>query len=577
VDLQSFRLLKKEAIMSSSAIALPVRTETSELRTIIVASSLGTIFEWYDFFLYASLSAIIAKQFFSGVNPAAAFIFALLAFSAGFVIRPFGALFFGRIGDLVGRKYTFLVTIIIMGAATFAVGLLPSYASMGIAAPVLVIVLRLLQGLAVGGEYGGAVVYVAENAPNGQRGFFTSFIQITPACGLLLSLIIILGLRGVMSEADFTEWGWRIPFLLSAFLLVISIWIRLGMTETPAFQRMKQEGKQSAAPLSEAFATWANAKITLIALFGGVAGQAVVWQTAQLYTMFFLTRTLGVDAMSANLLVGAMLLVSAPLFIFFGWLSDKVGRKPIILIGCALAAITYFPLFGALAQFANPALVAAQAAAPIVVVADPQECSFQFNPVGTAQFTTSCDVAKSLLAGRGINYSNEAAPQGSTAQVKIGPDIIDSVNVATSGPDAKEKVAAFTKQVSERLRAAKYPSAADQSAMNKPMVLAVLIVLVIYGTMVFGPIAAQLAELYPTRIRYSGVSLPYHIGNGWFGGLLPTIAFAIVAANGNIYAGLWYPISVAVMTFVVGLLFMPETRDRDIFADLEGAERRQGH
>jgi hypothetical protein len=553
--------------MSSIAIPISVPGETSELRKIIVASSLGTIFEWYDFFLYASLSAVIARQFFSGVNPATAYIFALLAFSAGFVIRPFGALFFGRLGDLVGRKYTFLVTIVIMGLSTFIVGLLPNYEAIGIAAPLLLITLRLLQGLAIGGEYGGAVVYVAEHAPNGRRGFYTSFIQITPACGLLLSLIVILGLRAFMTEPSFAQWGWRIPFLLSAVLLVISVWIRLRMSETPAFQKMKEEGKRSTAPLSEAFGTWDNAKITLIALFGGAAGQAVVWQCAQLYTLFFLTRTLGVEATAANLLVGAMLLVSVPLFILFGWLSDNIGRKPVILTGCLLAVATYFPLFGALARYANPELVAAQNAAPVVVFADPRECSFQFNPVGTSQFTSSCDIAKSLLASKGVSYTNEAAPAGSVARIRIGTETIESVKVTGNGAPIKAQIDNFTSAVSEKLRAFHYPAAADTAKMNQPMILAILIVLVIYGTMVFGPIAAQLAELFPTRIRYSGVSLPYHIGNGWFGGLLPATAFAIVAATGDIYAGLWYPIVIAAMTFVVGLLFMPETKDRDIVSE----------
>jgi MFS family permease len=559
--------------MSSITIPFAVSRETPDLRKIIIACSLGTIFEWYDFFLYASLSTIVARQFFSGVNPTTAYIFALLAFSAGFVVRPFGALFFGRIGDIAGRKYTFLVTIIIMGLSTFIVGLLPSYESIGIAAPLLLISLRLLQGLAIGGEHGGAVVYVAEHAPNGQRGFYTSFIQITPACGLLMSLIVILGLRAFMTESFFDQWGWRVPFLLSSVLLVISVWIRLKMSETPAFQKMKEEGKRSAAPLSEAFGTWDNAKITLIALFGGTAGQAVVWQSAQLYTLFFLTRTLGVEATAANLLVGAMLLVSVPLFIFFGWLSDNIGRKPVILTGCLLAVVTYFPLFGALARYANPELVAAQEAAPVVVVADPRECSFQFNPVGTSHFTSSCDIAKSLLANKGISYTNEMAPAGSVARIRIGAETIESVKVAAEGAPAKPQIDNFGRIVSEKLRAFHYPAAADTARMNQPMILAILIVLVIYGAMVFGPIAAQLAELFPTRIRYSGVSLPYHIGNGWFGGLLPATAFAIVAATGDIYAGLWYPVVIAAMTFVVGLLFMPETKDRNI---IEAGEEQPG-
>ncbi len=539
---------------------------TAEERKVVIASSLGTIFEWYDFFLYGSLSVYIARHFFSGVNPTAAFIFALLAFAAGFLIRPFGALYFGRIGDLVGRKYTFLVTILLMGLATFFVGLLPGYAAIGIAAPVLLITLRLIQGLAIGGEYGGAVAYVAEHSPAGRRGYYTSFIQITPAVGLLLSLIVIVGLRIYLGEEAFGDWGWRLPFLLSVILLGISVWIRIKLQESPAFEKIKEEGKQSKSPIREAFGTWENAKITLIALFGGVAGQAVVWQTAQLYTLFFLTQTLRVDVMTTNVMVGIMLAIAAPLFIFFGWLSDKVGRKPIIMAGCLLAALTHFPLFAALSYYANPDLVRAQQQAPVTVIADPRECSFQFNPVGTSQFTTSCDIVKSLLTRSGVSYRNETGSPGTLAKVKIGDKVIDAVD-GKPGPDTKQRVEAFTKQVTAALRAVGYPASADPEKMNRPMMLVILIVLVLYGTMVFAPIAAQLVELYPTRIRYTGVSLPYHIGNGWFGGLLPTTTFAIVAATGDMYSGLWYPVSIAALTFVVSLLFMPETKDRDIFAD----------
>lgn len=535
---------------------------TSEQKRVIVASSLGTIFEWYDFFLYASLTVHLAQHFFSGVNPTAGFILALLAFAAGFLVRPFGALVFGRLGDLVGRKYTFLVTILIMGMATFFVGLLPSYETIGIYAPFLLVLMRLVQGLAIGGEYGGAVVYVAEHAPDNRRGFFTSFIQITPACGLLLSLIVIFGVRLLIGETAFAAWGWRIPFLLSVVLLGISVFIRLKMNESPVFQKMKEEGRQSKAPLAEAFGTWSNVKISLVALFGGVAGQAVVWQTAQLYTLFFLTQTLGVDANTTNLLVGAMLVIAIPMFIFFGWLSDKVGRKPIILLGCLLAATTYFPLFGYLAHYANPELVAAQARAPVVVVADPGNCSFQFNPVGVSAFTSSCDIAKSLLVRKGISYRNEEAKAGEAAKVRIGEQTFDSIE--SRGPETEAAVTAFKQAVSDALSEAGYPAKADSEKMNRPMMLLILVVLVVYGTMVYGPIAAQLVELFPTRIRYSGISLPYHIGNGWFGGLLPTIAFAIVAATGDIYSGLWYAVGVSLMTALVCLVFMPETKDRDI-------------
>jgi MFS family permease len=560
--------------MSSISLAATAEREASQLNKIILACSLGTIFEWYDFFLYASLASIIAKQFFSAVNPTASFIFALLAFSAGFVVRPFGAIFFGRFGDLAGRKFTFLITIVLMGLSTFGVGLLPAYEKAGMLAPIVLIALRLIQGLAIGGEYGGAVVYVAEHAPKGRRGFYTGFVQTTPALGLLLSLIIILGLRQTMSEAVFADWGWRLPFLGSALMLAFSIWLRMEMSETPAFIKMAEDGKRSPAPLVETFGTWKNAKMMLIALFGGAAGSAVVWQTAQLYTLFFLTRTLGVEMITANILIGVMLVASAPMFVFFGWLSDYVGRKPIILIGCLLAALTYFPLFKAMARYANPEMVAAQLAAPVTVIADPKSCSFQFNPAGTSQFTTSCDVAKSLLASKGISYSNEPAFSGAVAKIRIGAEEIDAVEA--TGPDAKARIEAFSSTVLAKLRAAQYPAAADPATMNKPMVEVILLVLVAYGSMVFGPVAVQLAELFPTRVRYSGVSFPYHVGNGWFGGLLPAVAFAIVAATGDIYSGLWYPIVIASLAAFISLIFMPETRGKDIYADLYDANAPRG-
>ncbi|GGG27297.1 MFS transporter [Chelatococcus composti] len=537
-----------------------------EEKKVIFASSLGTIFEWYDFYLYGSLSAIIAAQFFSGVNPTAGFIFALMAFAAGFAVRPFGALVFGRLGDLVGRKYTFLVTIVLMGMSTFIVGILPSYATWGLLAPVILIVLRLVQGLALGGEYGGAATYVAEHAPQGRRGYYTSFIQTTATLGLFLSLIVILGTRTYVGEEAFAAWGWRIPFLISIVLLGISIWIRLQLQESPAFKQMKEEGTQSKAPLTEAFGTWKNAKVALLALFGSTAGQAVVWYTGQFYALFFLTQTLKVDAATANILIALSLAIGTPFFIVFGWLSDKIGRKPIILGGCLIAAITYFPLFNGLTKFANPDLAAAQASAPVTVIADPSECSFQFNPVGTAQFRSSCDIAKSFLARNSVNYSNEAAPAGTIARVKVGDQVIASFDgKAVDDAAFKEQSAAFNAKLTEMIRAAGYPAKADPAKMNTVAIVAILTLLVIFVTMVYGPIAAQLVELFPTRIRYSGMSLPYHIGNGWFGGFLPTTAFAMVAATGDIYYGLWYPIAIALMTFVIGLLFVPETKDRDIF------------
>ncbi|MAB13667.1 MFS transporter [Parvibaculum sp.] len=540
---------------------------TREERRVIFASSLGTVFEWYDFYLYGSLAAIISVQFFSGVNPTAGFIFALLAFAAGFAVRPFGALVFGRLGDLVGRKYTFLITITIMGLSTFIVGLLPNYATIGMAAPVILIALRLAQGLALGGEYGGAAIYVAEHAPTHKRGNYTSWIQTTATMGLFLSLLVILGVRLSMDGASFESWGWRIPFILSIILLGISVWIRVQLNESPLFKKMKEEGTLSKSPIKESFGKWPNLKIVLIALLGLTAGQAVVWYTGQFYALFFLTRILKVDGQTANLLIAGALLLATPFFIVFGSLSDRIGRKPVILAGCLIAALSYFPIFTALTHFANPALETAQREAPVVVVADPAECSFQFNPVGTASFTSSCDVAKSALAKDGIPYSNEAAPAGAAAIVKVGDAELASFDATQDG--AADRRAAFTATLKTVLRDAGYPKAADPARINYTMVVALLFMLVLLVTMVYGPIAAALVELFPTRIRYTSMSLPYHIGNGWFGGFLPTVSFAIVAATGNVYSGLWYPVIIAAMTFVIGLLFLPETKDRELHPEEE--------
>jgi hypothetical protein len=542
----------------------PAELPARDVRRVILASSLGTVFEWYDFYLYGSLAAIISRQFFSGVNPTAAFIFALLAFAAGFAVRPFGALVFGRLGDLVGRKHTFLVTIVLMGASTFLVGVLPSYASIGIAAPVALIVLRLLQGLALGGEYGGAATYVAEHAPHGRRGAYTAWIQTTATLGLFLSLLVILGLRLALGHEAFEAWGWRIPFLLSLVLLGISVWIRLTLAESPVFRRMKAEGTQSRAPLTESFARWGNLRLVLLALFGLTAGQAVVWYTGQFYTLFFLQQTLKVDAQAANVLVATSLLVGTPFFVVFGALSDRIGRKPIILAGCALAALTYFPLFRALTHYANPALERAQREAPAVVEAWPDDCSVQFNPVGTARFTSSCDVAKAALVSRGVPYANVALGAPGVATVRVGARPV--VAYDGTAPDAAASRARFDAELSGVLAEARYPAAADPAEVNRPMVVLLLSILVLYVTMVYGPIAAMLVEFFPTRIRYTSMSLPYHIGNGWFGGFLPTTTFAIVAATGDIYSGLWYPVAVATMTFVIGLLFVRETKDVDISA-----------
>ncbi|MGD9767825.1 MAG: MFS transporter [Pseudolabrys sp.] len=551
---------------TATAATAQVRPMTKEEKRVIIASSAGTVFEWYDFYLAGSLAANISANFFSGVNPTAGFIFTLLGFAAGFAVRPFGALFFGRLGDLIGRKYTFLVTMTIMGIATFVVGLLPGYATIGILAPIGFIACRLLQGLALGGEYGGAATYVAEHAPQGRRGYYTSWIQTTATVGLFLSLLVILGLRLSMSPEAFAAWGWRVPFLISIILLAVSIWIRLSLQESPAFAKIKAEGKGSKAPLSEAFGQWKNAKVALLALLGGTAGQAVVWYCGQFYALFFLTQTLKIDGTTANILIAASLLIGTPFFIFFGWLSDRVGRKPIIMAGCLIAALAYFPLFGALAKFGNPDLVAAQERAPVTVTADPSKCSFQFNPVGTASFTTSCDVVKSFLARNSVNYHNETAPTGTLASIKIGNNTIQGVDLTgLPAAEAKAKSDALTKQMTDAIRAAGYPAAANPAKINHVMMVVILTILVIFVTMVYGPIAAMLVELFPTRIRYTGMSLPYHIGNGWFGGFLPPTAFAIVAATGDIFSGLWYPIAIAAMTFVIGMLFLPETKDRDIF------------
>jgi MFS family permease len=542
------------------------RAMTPEERKVILASSLGTVFEWYDFYLYGTLAAVIAKQFFAPLSPTAQFIMTLLAFAAGFAVRPFGAIVFGRLGDLIGRKYTFLITITIMGMSTFLVGLLPSYATWGVVAPVVLIALRLLQGLALGGEYGGAATYVCEHAPPGRRGAYTSWIQTTATVGLLLSLVIIVICREEMSTDVFNDWGWRIPFWVSFFLLLISVWIRLSLAESPAFQRIKEQGKMSKAPLTESFARWGNLKIVLLALLGGTAGQAVVWYTGQFYALFFLTQTMKVDGLTANVLIGLSLVIGTPFFIVFGALSDRIGRKKIIMAGCLLAVLTYFPLFKMLTHYGNPALEAAQAKAPAVVVADPDTCAVQFNPVGTSKFTQPCDIAKSTLATSSVSYSNESAPAGTPVVVKFGDKTIAFADIATANPDAAKASAEFRKAITDSIKEAGYPTKADPEQMNKPMMVVILTILVVYVTMVYGPIAAMLVELFPTRIRYTSLSLPYHIGNGWFGGFLPATSFAIVAATGNIYNGLWYPIIVAAMTFVIGTLFLPETKDRDIYA-----------
>ena len=572
-------------------------------KKVIFASSLGTVFEWYDFYLYGSLAAIIAKQFFSGLDEGSAFIFALLAFAAGFIVRPFGALVFGRLGDMIGRKYTFLVTIVIMGLSTFIVGLLPNYATIGVAAPVILIFLRLLQGLALGGEYGGAATYVAEHAPQGRRGEYTAWIQTTATLGLFLSLMVILGTRTLIGEEAFADWGWRVPFLVSVIMLGISVYIRLSMNESPAFQKMKSEGKTSKAPLSESFGQWKNLKIVILALFGLVMGQAVVWYTGQFYALFFLTQALKVDGPTANIMVAASLIIGTPFFILFGILSDKIGRKPIIMAGVLIGALSFFPAFKMLTEAANPDLAKAQANAKVTVTADPAECSFQFNPTGTVKFTSSCDIAKQRLASASVSYENIVAPAGTQATIKVGdtevkvkytPEDIAAAKakaeaklaeVSAASPVDDKAVAAAKKSVADlsnektasgamltanlgaALKAAAYPAKADMAKFDKVKVILILSFLVLLVTMVYGPIAAMLVELFPTRIRYTSMSLPYHIGNGWFGGLMPTTAFAIVAQTGNMYNGLWYPVIIASVTFVIGMVLIKETKDVDIYAD----------
>jgi MFS family permease len=571
-------------------------------RKVIFASSLGTAFEWYDFYLYGSLTAYIAAQFFSPLSETARFLAALLAFAAGFIVRPFGALVFGRVGDLVGRKYTFLVTITLMGASTFLVGLLPSYGwfqdnlGAGFLAPTILIALRVVQGLALGGEYGGAATYVAEHAPANKRGLFTGWIQTTATGGLLLSLIVILIIRLSMGDSTFAAWGWRLPFLISVFLLGISVWIRMQLAESPAFVRMKEEGSGSKAPLAEAFLQWKNLKIALIALFGMVAGEAVVWYSGQFYALLYLTKVLRIDLTTASILLAIALAIGMPFYVIFGGLSDKIGRKWIMLLGFLLAAVFYQPIFKAITHYGNPALEKALAESAVTVTADPADCSLQFDPVGTAKFTSSCDVAKNFLASGSVAYTNQAAPAGTPASVKIGDAVVSYVS--TAGLDAAAaaaKKAEFTTALFKALKDHNYPvvekqtpaknpdgtpaknadgtdktttsylmAPADLNAMNKPMLVVMLLVLVLLVTLVYGPMAAALVELFPTRIRYSGMSLPYHIGNGWFGGLVPFVVFAMVAASGDLYYGLWYPIVVAALTFIIGLIFVPETKDRDL-------------
>ena len=542
---------------------------TPEETRVVIASSLGTVFEWYDFYLYGALAAIIARQFFSALDAGSAFLFALLAFAAGFLVRPLGAVLFGRLGDMIGRKYTFLVTMLVMGLATFAVGLLPGYASIGVAAPLLLIGLRLLQGLALGGEYGGAAVYVAEHAPQHRRGAYTAWIQTTATLGLLMALLVVMGVRALLGEDAFADWGWRIPFLVSIALLAVSVWIRLSLAETPAFQRMKARGRASRAPVREAFGTWKTLRLALLALLGLTAGQAVVWYTGQFYALFFLTQQLKVEAATAQLLLALALLLGTPLFIVFGALSDRVGRKPVILLGCVLAAATYFPAFQALTVAANPALAQAQARNQVVIEASPWGCSFQFNPTGATRYTSPCDLAKQVLAAHSVSYHTEPAEgESAAAVVRIGTQrIVLEPATGMTGMQARERERTFRSAVAQALQVAGYPEHADPQAIDRLRVVAILWYLMLLVTMVYGPLAAALAEMFPTRIRYTAMSLPYHIGNGWFGGMLPPMAFAIVAQTGNMYSGLWYPVLIAGVGAFIGALWLRETRGVDMYAE----------
>lgn len=532
---------------------------------VIIASSVASVFEWFDFFLYGALAVIISRNFFSSVNETTSFVLALLAFAAGFAVRPFGAVVFGFFGDLLGRKNTFLVTLALMGVATFCVGLLPTYQQIGAAAPWILVALRMLQGLSVGGVYGGAATYVAEHVDSRRRGFFTSWIQITATVGMALSLTVIFATRTIVGEEHFNQWGWRVPFLLSILLLGLTIWIQMRLSESPVYLEMKASGKASKQPLTDAFGNWTNVRLILIALFGSMVGQAVIWYAAQFYVFFFMERILKVDAALTNVLVAVALVISTPLYVFFGWLSDRIGRRPVILGACLLAALTYFPLFKALTAAANPAMARAVATAPVTVLADTRECTFQFDPIGTAKFSSSCDIARSYLARAGVSYTTEASAPGSVAQLRVGEQVLESFRgEALSGAELKARRADWEKQAAALVADSGYPLTAARDQINVPMVLLILVVLMGFSAMVYGPMAALLTELFPAKVRYTSMSLPYHLGTGWFGGFLPPVAFAIVAATGNIYSGLWYPLIGAVVTLICGVLLLPETKGRDL-------------
>ncbi|MDP3403958.1 MAG: MFS transporter [Brevundimonas sp.] len=535
------------------------------LRTVVGASAAGTAFEWYDFFIFGSLTAVIASHFYADVGEATGYILALLTFGVGFVVRPLGALVFGWFGDRTGRKKTFLVTITLMGVATVGIGLLPDYEAIGIAAPILLIVLRILQGFALGGEYGGAVIYVAEHSPAPKRGYLTGWIQTTAALGLIGALTVILTTRAIVGETAFNEWGWRIPFVLSIFLLIISLWIRLKLNESPAFRKMEAEGGARRAPFRESFLTWKNGRFVLLALFGIMIAQGAVWYCGYFYSRFFMERVLKVEVATVDMIMLALTVVSAFLYVFFGWLSDRIGRKPVMLFGMILALVAFFPGFQALTRAANPALAEAQASAPVTVVADPATCALQFDPVGKTAFASSCDIAKTVLSNAGVSYTNVAAPPGAIAVVRIGETTVPSVEGAgLAAAELKTAKAGVEAGIKGALTAAGYPDRADPDRIDLPMIFAILMVFIVAATALYGPQAAALVELFPTRVRYTAMSLPYHVGTGWVGGLLPAASFALVAWSGNIYFGLWYAVAFTGIAAVVALLFLPETRGRDL-------------
>ena len=541
----------------------------ASLRTVVAASSAGTTFEWYDFFVFGSLTGVIQKTFFSGLPETAGIAAALALFGAGFLFRPIGALVFGRIGDRVGRKGAFLVTVTLMGGATVAIGLLPSYGQVGIASPVLLLVMRIVQGFALGGEYGGAAIYVAEHAADDARGRSTGWVQTSAAFGLFAALLVILLTRLTLGAAvgptAFDAWGWRIPFLFSAGLLAISIYMRLKLSESPAFAAMKAEGGGSKAPFAESFGQWKNLKIVLLALFAIMSAQGAVWYTAFFYVQTFMEKFLKVDPAVINGLMMGAAAVSAVGYVVFGWLSDKVGRKPVMLAGMTLMLLAYFPAFHALSSTLNPALAEAEQRTPVTVIADPSDCSVQFDPIGKAAFTSSCDIAKSALANAGVSYINQAGTPGQAAMVRVGYATVDSLDARTAPKDvAKAIKASVETKIKEALAHAGYPAKADPKRMNIPGAFGVLLVFVIAATALYGPIASCLVELFPTRIRYTAMSLPYNIGTGWIGGFVPFTAFAIVAAVGNIYAGLWYPFAFTAISVATCLFLLPETRGRDL-------------